>query len=132
MISVRRYEDKDWEMVLGWWNDAKEYPPTKDMMPLESSFIAEEDGTPMLAATVYLTNTKELAWAENFIGNPNLKGEKRREASEILAEFVFTFTKELGYKKIMCLTEKPVLVTRYKELGFLPTLSGLTALIRSL
>lgn len=119
-------------MIESWWKSAGELPPLKGMMPLESSFVAEVYGVPSLAVTVYLTNTHELAYVENFIGNPAVVGDDRKHAAMILSDHIAKFAKGRGFKRLMCMTEKKALVGRYKELGFKPTLSGVTTLIRSL
>ena len=129
-IKIRTYQKSDFKMVCSWWIDSKEVGPNEGMMPLESSFIAEIDDIPALAVTVYLTNSKEVAYTENFIGNPKVKGDKRKEAAIVLSDHIFNFVKSYGYKRLMCMTEKPILVSRYKELGYFPTLSGLTTLVR--
>lgn len=131
MITIRPYRKDDWAQVDSWWKESGEIGPLETMMPLESSFIAEIDGTPALAVTLYLTNTPELCYVENFIGNPALKGGERRLATYMLLEHITKFANLLGYKRLICMTEKPILVERYKEIGFTPTLSGVTTFARS-
>jgi hypothetical protein len=70
MIKIREYQKSDWEQVESWWKSAGEVAPKASMMPLESSFIAEIKGYAALAVALYLTNTPEAAYVENFIGNP--------------------------------------------------------------
>lgn len=132
MISIRNYRKEDWAMVESWWAHASEISPVPGMMPEESSFIAEVDGIPALAVTVYLTNTPEIAYVENFIGNPAVKGGSRREASVLLSHHIAGFARGRGYRRLLCMTEKPKLMDRYQELGFSPTLSGVTTLVRVL
>jgi hypothetical protein len=132
MVSVRHYKHTDWPEISAWWAHSGEVSPLPLMMPEESSFIAEVDGEPALAVALYLTNTPELAYIENFVGNPKLAGPKRREAAHVLVETFCKFAKERGYNRLLCMSEKPVLVKRYMELGFQPTLSGLTTLVRSM
>ncbi|MES2355615.1 MAG: hypothetical protein V4568_14695 [Pseudomonadota bacterium] len=129
-ISIRPYHEADWRMVDEWWGSTGEVHPLPSMMPTDSSFIAEVGGVPALAVTVYLTNSTEVAYVENFIGNPSLSGESRRAAASVLADYISVFAKSLGHKRLVCMTEKESLVKRYKELGFIPTLSGVTALMR--
>lgn len=131
-LSVRPYLNSDWEMISRWWVESGEVgPPLKAMMPLESSFIAELDGVPAVAVALYLTNSI-VVYAENFIGNPHLKGDNRCMSSSYLADYVAEHCKSLGYRCIFCLTEKPALVKKYEALGFKPTLRGVTTLVRSL
>lgn len=130
MIKIRPYYATDWGMVEAWWKASGEVPPLPTMMPLESSFVAEVSSRPALAVALYLTNTLEIAYVENFVGNPELKGEARKRAATQLVEHFMSFAKQRGYRRLMCMTEKPALMTRYQELGFHPTLGGVTAFVR--
>jgi hypothetical protein len=130
MLKIRPFTANDWPMVESWWKRSGEVAPLPSMMPLESSFIAEVDYKPALAVAVYLTNTPELAYVENFIGNPEMKTQERKVAAFLLAKHISDFAKSRGFKRLLCMTEKPALVSRYLELGFMPTLSGVTTLVR--
>jgi hypothetical protein len=132
MMKIREYQTSDWPVVKSWWKASGEMAPLPDMMPEESSFVAEVDHVPALAVAIYLTNTKELAYVENFVGNPAMSGKKRREAALILSDHIAKFAKGRGFKRLMCMTEKKPLVGRYKELGYKPTLGGVTTLVREL
>lgn len=118
MFSVRNYTAKDFEMVHKWWTQQNEFPPTKEMLPEESTFICEHEKTPMVAITVYLTNSKEFCILDNFIGNPDYSGNLRREASEIIVNFCEIFAKELGFKSIMCMAIKDKLKEYYPKFGY--------------
>lgn len=131
MITIRAYKDDDYEMIKTWWDRAGEVGPLPGMMPLDSSFIASIDGIPALAVCLYLTNTREISYVENFIGNPVMKSLKRREATIVLLDHITRFARDLGYKRMICMSEKPVLAQHYKSIGFTPTLSGVTTFVRS-
>ena len=130
ITTIRPYKQSDWETVLSWWKASGEMPPFENMMPLASSFVAEIDGKPALAVAIYLTNTKAAAYVENFIGNPDMKGSDRRQAARELSDHLAKFAKERGYQCLFCMSEKDVLHKRYFELGFHPTLSGVTTFVR--
>lgn len=123
-ITIRPYESKDWNMVLSWWEMQKEYPPIETMMPLNSSFIAELDGNPALAVCLYLTNTPEVCYVENFVGNPEFKGPVRKQATVILLDHISNFAHSLGFKRLLCMSEKPILKSHYESIGFTRTLDG--------
>jgi hypothetical protein len=116
-------------MIKGWWESSGEPVPSRDLLPVNSTFIAELSGAPALAVCLYLTNTPELAFVENFIGNPRLKGA-RRQAVKPLLDYITGFAKAMGYRRLFCMTDKESLVKHYMELGFVPTLSGVTTLVR--
>lgn len=118
-------------MIRSWWTDQKEFPPFPEMMPEESTWIAEIDGIPILSLTMYLTNGG-FGWAENFIGNPNFRNSKRKDAANEIVAHMIEFAKSKGLKRIVCMSEKQKLVFRYSELGFTETLNGLTSLVREI
>lgn len=131
MFLVRPYEADDYLMIASWWREHQEIGPTEAMLPVESTFIVEQNKMPVLCATLYLTNTKEFCIVDNLVANPNVK-EKRKHAVEVMDEHLVMVAKKLGYKKLLCMTEKPVLKKRYMEFGFMPTLENLTALIKEI
>lgn len=130
MVKILPYFATDWPKIEAWWKASGETAPLATMMPLESSFVAYVDGTPALAVALYLTNTPQIAYVENFIGNPECKGAERREAAKVLSDHIAAFAKQRGFASLMCMTEKQPLKQRYMELGFQPTLGGLTAFVR--
>lgn len=83
-ISIRKYRESDYPVIRAWWEVSGETPPLPSMMPLDSSFIVEIDGTPSLSVCLYLSNQKQACIAENFVGNPGMKGTARRKASDML------------------------------------------------
>lgn len=123
-ITVREYLENDWSQVLSWWVNSREVAPLKTMMPIDSSFIAEIDGHPALAVCLYLTNTKEICYVENFAGNPEFKGSIRNKATRVLLDRISEFAANLGYKRLICMSEKPVLKAYYEKIGFTRTLDG--------
>lgn len=132
MITIRKYRKSDWHMIDGWWKESGEIGPIPSMYPEESSFVAEIDGVPCLAVALYLTNTPALCYAENFIGKPGSQGSARKHAAMLLSDHIAKVAKALGYERIMAMSDKEVLANRYFELGFDPTLSGVTTLVRRL
>lgn len=124
LLTIRAYKKNDWPLVKQWWALSKEVAPLETMMPTESSFVAEIDGNPALAVTVYLTNTPEVTYVENFIGNPEYRGETRKKLTEMLLACLGDFVSRLGYRRLLCMSEKPELKNYYKEIGFTKTLDG--------
>jgi hypothetical protein len=130
-VNIRQYSDKDFEMISDWWKQANEVGPAKDMLSAQTTFIMEINNVPAYSLSLYLTNCKGLAIFENFAGNPQLKGERKKFAP-VLVNYLEDLAKSLGYKKIMCLSMNDKLVTRYTSLGYNKTVGGLTALVKEL
>lgn len=117
-FKIRNYTDSDFEMIQSWWTKQNEFPPTKEMLPEESTFICEYEGVPLTCITVYLTNSLEFCMLDNFIGNPEFSGEKRREASGRIIGWSEVFAMTKGYKSIMCLALKDKLKEYYQTFGY--------------
>ena len=118
MFSIRKFVRDDFEMIQSWWTKQNEFAPTLDMLPEESTFICELNKVPMVAITLYLTNSKEFCMLDNFVGNPDMRGNMRSEASRIIINHAEQFAKELGYKSITCLALKDKLKEYYQSFGY--------------
>ena len=129
--KIRNYKKDEYAMILGWWNDCQEVAPLPEMLPEESTFILDVNDQPTICVTVYLTNSKTFCMVDNLICNPAFRDSKlRRKAVEVMNGYVDCFAKEKGFERILCMTEKNALKRRYMELGFRPTLDGVTTLIK--
>lgn len=129
--KVRNYKPDDFTMISSWWADSKEVGPIEAMLPPESTFILELNGVPTVCVTLYLTNAKAFCMADNLISNPAVKDrEWRAKAVDLMNGFADGFARERGFERILCLTEKNALKRRYMELGYKPTLDGVTTFIK--
>lgn len=129
-MNIRLFNKNDYETIKMWWYKAHEIPPTLEMLPEDSTFILELDNKPQVSLTVYLTNSKHLAYLENFVKDPELKDSK--QYTELLVKHVEMFTKEQGYKVLACLAYKDKLKKRYEDLGYINTLNNLSSFIKEL
>lgn len=121
-FKLRRYNGKDYEMVKHWWDLQREQAPTREMLPSESTWLLYDDESPILCVTLYLLNSKQFAMIDNFIGNPDFKGEKRREGTKFLLRFLEASAKEMGYKSLFCMGSNDKTKEYYKSIGFEKTL----------
>lgn len=129
-MNIRLFNKNDYETIKMWWYKAHEIPPTLEMLPEDSTFILELDNKPKVSLTVYLTNSKHLAYLENFAKDPELEDSK--QYTELLAKHVEKFAKEQGYKVLACLAYKDKLKKRYEDLGYINTLNNLSSFIKEL
>lgn len=131
--KIRHYNDSEYQTIRSWWTDLNEVPPLQDMLPEESSYIFEVDGQPSICVTLYLTNSKAFCMIDNLICSPLFKEKgQRREAIELFKNYIDGVVKEKGFARILCMTEKPALKKRYMELGYRPTLDGVTTFIKEI
>lgn len=129
MYHIRKYNREDFNLLEGWWKQAGEPGPLPTMMLEDSSFIIEKKTIPVYTLTVYLTNCKEVAYLENFARNPEVKDE---EAGRLLVDYVCNFTKNLGYKRVICLTYKHKLIKQYEKYGMKRVLDHITGFNKEL
>lgn len=131
-MKIRLYNKNDFNEITSWWNKANEPSPTEDMLPLDTTFVLESDNKLMLCVSLYLTNAKGVCYLENFVGNPEFKGEQRKEAGKLLLDTVIEYAKLLEYKRIFCFSYRDKLKERYKELGLIPTIGNLQAFVKEI
>ena len=87
MISIRKYNYfSDYSMIESWLSGHGKKCPPDSLFPAESTFIASINNKDLIMASIYFTNAKPLAYIENFIGNPNEKGDHRKEAGQCLIQ----------------------------------------------
>lgn len=132
MLNIRNYKASEYEMIDSWWKKAEEIGPTRDMLPEESTFILELNGTPWVCMTVYLTNSKEIVWFENLASNPEVSAAGRKEAVNFLIKFCEDFARNKGYKKALAMSATESVTNRYQEIGYFPTCRNITTAIKIL
>ncbi len=130
-IRIRNYKDEEFKTIDSWWRSAGELGPIPGMLPEETTFVLEFEGEPTLCISLYTTNSKEVSYAENLIGNPKMKSVRKALAPQLL-DHVFKVAKSLGYRRVICLAPNEQLARRYTEYGFNKTMSGLTGLSKEL
>ena len=124
-MTIRNYKDSDFEMLCSWWHESQQMAPGKSLIP-ETTYILEINEVPALSLSLFTTNVKGMCYFENFIGNPNLKAQ-RKEYSKQLMDYVENKAKELGFEQIVCFSTSNKVSEYYKKLGMKPTVYGLTS-----
>jgi hypothetical protein len=114
--KIRLYKDSDYEKLACWWGIQGEPIPSKDLIPLDSTFILSANGIDLLSISIFLTNVKGMCFLENFVGNPNYKKE-RKLCSRALVDHAVDFAKNKGYTRVVCFSYKDKVGERYKDLG---------------
>lgn len=128
-LKIRPFTEADYEVVSGW---AKEYPkPSKELLTKSSTFVLEVDGKMVFVLTVYFTNCKEICFVENFMGNPELKDE-RKAHSQLLFTYVEKLAKDFGYKNIVGFSNVDKLTQKYETFGYRKLTDELCALGKGL
>ena len=129
-VSIRRVKPEDYGLIQGWWVVAGYNPPPLDIWP-ETTYIGYVGELPAMSVALYLTNST-LAWAENFIANPEIPSEQRKELVKYGLDYLAEVAKEAGAKYFWAHPNHEKLVDYYKSLGFKPLQSGLTSMARKI
>ncbi len=132
MYQIRTYTHEDFKMLKSWWDAAGKNCPPPVMFSTDSTYIFEIEGVPALSVTAYLTNSKGLAILEHFVGNPELKGADRRNASAFFINLVYDTLNVLGYQYVLGFATNDKLVKRYEELGMTQLSPNITSMIKVL
>jgi hypothetical protein len=119
-------------MISSWWTSQNEPALSKEFYGPESSFILEIKGQPALHLSLLVTNCKGAAYLENFVGNPELKGDSRKKGSKFLIDCLCDVAKQLGYKNIIGFAYKDKTKKYYPTLGFKNTLENVSVFSRRL
>lgn len=121
-IRIRPYHNDDYQEISSWM-----ITKFDESILSDSTFILDIDDVPAFCLTMYFTNSKELAFIENFAGNPNLK-EIRKPYSQTLWVYLEDLAKQLGYKKVICLSNVDDLTNKYESFGYTKIMNNVDVL----
>lgn len=130
-MLIRNYHPSEYDEIKRWWDIQMEPAPRPGLLPEESTFVLENDGHKVFSICVYLTNTKELAYIENFVRNPFYNG-KRDHLAQCIVNHAYDFAASKGFKRVICFSYRECLKNRYQELGMIPKLHNLTSFVKEL
>lgn len=127
-LLIRKFEFKDYELIKSWWEQYSEQAPVLTTMP-ETSYVMYFDNQPILSVSLFLTNGS-VAWIDNYIGNPSLKGSIRKECGVVLLKHLEEVAKENSKDRMFCMSMNEKTSQRYLELGFTKTASNISTFIK--
>lgn len=130
-MYIRQYEETDYPLLLSWWKNSGLAVPPKDAIPA-TTWIAEFNSVSAVALSLHCLNNKEFAFLDFFIGNPELDNDMRKEASSSLVNFVELKAKNLGYKKLFCLSFIPKLKQYYEQFGYARTYDDISSFMKEI
>lgn len=131
-LVVRPYRDSDHSLVASWWAEVGEPAPVRSMLPIDSTFIVEAGGRAVGCFTLYLLNARAMAWIDNVVAEPQLTFLERRRAVQTGLTYAERFASALGYERLFTMAPDEKRAKRYTELGFIPTLTQVTTLVKPL
>jgi len=121
-FDVRPLNLEDYDIYLKkWWSDWGWQTPTRDFLPDNGKggmMILDEDGTPICAGFVYMTNSK-VAWVDWIISNKEYrKKPERTNALGLLIETLTNLCKNLDVKYCYALIKHKALQSTYEKVGY--------------
>lgn len=120
MINIRRLTEEDYPILENWWKDWGWTPVVKDALPENGTggiMIEKEDGTPICAGFLYITNSK-FSWIEWIISNKEVRGEIRNKALDILIAELTNWAEAAERNIVFTVVKNRSLIERYKAQGF--------------
>lgn len=130
VISIRPYHPNDYEMICSWFKHFGDAQPTPGMLLEDGTFIMEIDYFPAICQTVLLTQSKDMAYLEFLIKNPEFTASLEDYIS-VLWDRCFRYASERGYSRILTFSENDKLSEKFKRLGMTETCK-VTGLIKEL
>lgn len=120
--TIRPYKHSDFKMICGWWLANNERSPIEGTMIENGSFILELDNIPAMILTILLTQSKELAFFEGFVKNPEFKEKSLESYGKKLWDHCLAYGKNLGYKRVIAISDKEKLFSKYERYGMIKTI----------
>lgn len=131
-FKIRPYRTSDFKEIHSWWNSANEVAPQEGMMIEDGTFVLEALGVPAITVTVYLTQSKQIAYIEGLIKNPLLKHIDLEPQTSLLMEYICDYARERGYTNLFAYCKVDKLKEKYKRYGLTQVLDNLSAFSRRL
>lgn len=133
-MNIRPYnEDVDYDEVCRWAKElSNEVVPRRDQFSTTSFMLVDEGENPLIVVSVLLTNAKRYCIPECLLTNPDYSPSVIKEGIELLSSYIDAFAKALEYTGVFCIAPNEILMRRYRSLGFRPTLTGVTTMMKEL
>jgi hypothetical protein len=114
-MFVKNHTAEDYPIFCQWWK-AWGWPVIPEaFLPPNSLVVCGDDEAPIAAVFLYRTDAP-IIWAENYISDR--ESPDRREAMEVLIDFITPRAKELGALVVMSAVKHNGLARRLENAGF--------------
>lgn len=129
-VTIRAYQNSDFEDICRWWEVHDECPPLHGMMVEDGTFIAEVDGKKIMTLTALTTQSKEISFFKGFCASPDLDKKTSNEIANILWEHCIQYLKSKGCRRVIATAIHKKIMFRYQDLGMRVDMNGLYSLSR--
>ena len=116
------------KIACRWYNLQGMIHPKPEVIP-DTSYFVEIEGVPAIFVSTIETNIPIL-WVEYLIGNPDLKGPTRKEATLYCLSELTRLARESGCIRLFCMAPNDKLKSYYEKLGFSVTASFIHTLVK--
>lgn len=131
MLTLRVIENKDYDLLCGWWKSYEWTPPPKDLLP-DCGMICYDGETPVCAAYLYVTNSS-CSWLEWVISNKDYQNKKNKVfALNLCLESLVNIARKSGFKYIYTVLKHEGLAKMYESLGFVEGDTNIKTFIKTL
>lgn len=116
MDTIRAIKESDYPILEMYWQLAGHNAQAKEMYPLSSSYVYEQNGSILYAVALYCIKDLNTAYVEAVIRNPYQKANF--EAIKALQDYLEKEAKLMGYKRIIASPLHVTLSKHYEKLGY--------------
>lgn len=129
-MDIKPFTMNDYETVGNWWK-AQGWPVISPTSLSDTGFIVYENEVQILAGWVYKTNS-DICLLEFIVANPEVRGEQRDQAFDLLFNVVSEYAKIFKFKSIFTSVENKGLMKRLEKNDFKVMDKNMTNYLRSL
>lgn len=119
-MNVRLFKkDKDYPIVLEWWNKYQQTPAPIEFLS-DWGVIVNDDNKAICAIWFYPVVSVKFGFIMSPIANPDTTKEQRNIALNLCLETIHEIAKDLGYSTVMCWSNVGAFKARLETFGYLP------------
>lgn len=119
-MEVRLFKkDKDYPIVLEWWNERKQNPAPLDFLS-DYGVIVSDGNKDVASLWFYPVVSAKFGIILSPITNPDTTKEERNEALNLCLNTIHVIAKDLGYSTVMCWSNVPAFESRLESHGYVP------------
>lgn len=116
---IKELNDEVYKIMCDWWN-SYEFPRIPRKSLPDTTYIVYKDNIPVIAGSLYLLRSGNLAWVSWVISNPEVRGTVREEGFADLINIIENVAKANGVDLLftVALRNKTKFLKKYTNNGF--------------
>lgn len=120
VMSSRLFKkNKDYDIVLSWWNEHNAVPADLDFLS-DYGVIVSNGDKDIASLWFYPVVSAKFGIILSPVTNPDTTKEERNEALNLCFNSIHDLAKDLGFTTIMCWSNVPPVENRLNDLGYVP------------